>query len=373
MPPSFREISFALLFLALCQQVDAAEYHVTILDSEPSHANGNGIDGEAAVGSDRGNTRTGTPHAVLWPNPSESFINLHPSGFGSSRAFDIYGSTQVGDGFFTGQNYHALLWHGSAESVVDLHPQGFHSSTANAVTEKTQAGAGKLVNNGAYHALLWYGTAESVIDLHVTDYSATYIWDAVGEGQVGWGAFGPANFPEYYHALLWRGTAESVIDLHPTGYITTFANGGGESVQVGYGIHETMPGISHALLWQGTAESVVDLHPAEFRSTNAEAAAGIWQVGRGYQPDNSRPRALAWMGTAESVIDLHSLLEDQTGLAFSQSLAVDVDRNGNVVGWGDSASGRYAIRWTLVPEPTTLLLAAIACLVDCTRKRRIQT
>jgi hypothetical protein len=226
-------------------------------------------------------------------------------------------------------------------------------TTANGVTKTTQAGAGTLERNGAYHALLWQGTAESVVDLHVTDYSATYVWDAVGDGQVGWGAFGPANFPESYHALLWRGTAGSVVDLHPAGYITTFAIGGGESVQAGYGISEIMPDISHALLWHGTAESVVDLHPAGFKGSIAVAAAGIWQVGRGYYPDERQERALAWRGTAESVIDLHSLLEEQTGLEFSQSLAVDVDQYGNVVGWGDTNGGRYAIRWTLVPEPAS--------------------
>jgi hypothetical protein len=112
----------------------------TILPSAPSHANGNGVFGVAAVGSDRGSEPTGGPWAVMWPTPSGSMVSLHPIGYSSSRAHHIYEVMQVGDGSVD-QTYHALLWRGTAESVVDLHPPVFHLTTANAVTETSQAGA----------------------------------------------------------------------------------------------------------------------------------------------------------------------------------------------------------------------------------------
>jgi hypothetical protein len=84
-------------------------------------------------------------------------------------------------------------------------------------------------------------------------------------------------------------------------------------------------------------------------------------VGSGGRIDVPGGRALAWKGSAASVIDLHEILEQQTGVDFDNSLTTDVDVFGNVVGWGEAASGvRYAIRWSIVPEPRGLALLGIA-------------
>lgn len=343
-----------------------ASYQVELLNKAPQGGKAWGVFGSATLGS----LEMPAGQAILWTSPSNTYINLDPSG--KSVAYDIYGSSQVGDGEIADQ-WHALLWHGTAESVVDLHPQGYSKSIANAVTETSQAGAGRTSLNAPYHALLWHGTAESVVDLHNPAYSATYVWDAVGDGQVGWGSFGPANFPTSYHALLWHGTADGVVDLHPPGYRMTMAYGGGEGVQVGYGVIEADPPKSRALMWNGTAESVIELHPSGYLGSSANAAAGDWQVGSGTPSVGQRSHALAWRGTAESVIDLHLILEEQTGIDFLFSLATDVDQYGNVVGWGDTPDYvRHAIRWSIVPEPSACCLISSAAIGIVKYRRRLR-
>jgi hypothetical protein len=354
--PSCAVLLLVTVMLA-SRDVSAAVYQVQLLNEAPLQATGWGIFGNSTLGTDH-------QGAVLWASPSGPPVSLHPTGFISSEGRDIYGTMQVGVGRIAGGEQHALLWAGTAESVVDLHPPGYYLTTASAVSDTAQAGAGRTAVDAPYHALLWRGIAESVVDLHVPIYSGTYVWDAVGDGQVGWGSFGPANFPSSYHALLWYGSADSLVDLHPPGYRMTIARGGGAGVQVGYGVTEDRPTIAHALLWRGTAESVVDLHPAGFEFSSAGAAAGTWQVGIGTRSDVSGDRALAWSGSAESVIDLHERLEEETGISFRFSLTTDVDTFGNVVGWGDSEDGiRYAIRWSIVPEPCSCCLAVSAALI----------
>jgi hypothetical protein len=294
---------------------------------------------------------------------------LHPPGYTGADVNDIDGSTFVGVGRLPSSSDHALLWHGTAESIVDLNPVGFRDSVANAVAGSQQAGAGYPVGDNHYHAILWSGTADSAIDLHPTGFDQSYIWDMTTSTQVGWGIVPPSGAINKYHALLWSGSAATVIDLHPPGFDSTFAYGASEDTQAGYGFGAATGGNAHALLWRGSADSVVDLHPAVFTGSNANDAAGDWQVGDAYGPTTGRgSHAMAWRGSADTAVDLHALLA-QTGLSFSTSLAVGVDDSGNVIGWGDAGGGRYAIRWTLVPEPATWSSSMYAIIVLALRRR----
>ena len=208
-----------------------------------------------------------------------------------------------------------------------------------------------------------------MIDLHPSGLQASYVFGVSGTSQVGWGrgpALGP---PGTYHALLWKSTPSSVVDLHPPGFDVTIANGVSGMTQVGSGFGVATQGDPHALLWYGTATSIIDLHPSGFVNSSAEAAAGIWQVGSGNGPvTGGNDHALVWRGAADTVVDLHSSL-DQTGLSFSLSLATGVNENGDIVGWGDTADGRYAIKWSLVPEPTTQVLLLVGALALLSGRR----
>ncbi|BBO33231.1 hypothetical protein PLANPX_2843 [Lacipirellula parvula] len=346
-----------VLLISACGRLNAATYQVSLLNQSPQQAAAGGLYGDATVGG------LGNPGnaAALWPTPSSPPVSLHPAGFAASSASKIHGNSQVGQGTIAGGETHALLWHSTPESVIDLHPEGYRQSTATDVSESTQVGAGIATGGSAYHALLWSGTSASVVDLHAPSYSQTYAWAADETGQTGWGLVGS---PSTYHALVWHGTAESVVDLHPDSYRLTTAYGGGGTSQVGYGMTKSEPVQAHALLWHGSASSVVNLHPPGFTYTSAQAAAGEWQVGNGALANSNVTRALAWKGSADSVIDLHSILEQQTGLTFYSSVSTDVDECGNVVGIGEvRGQGRFAIRWSLVPEPTSFVIATLGLLI----------
>jgi hypothetical protein len=364
---------FSLAVVFFSPRMSFAEAYVaSILDSGSSmRVTAWGVAGGAQVGQFWVDSFVGPTEAVLWPETSATPISLNPDGFSETAAWNIFGSAQVGDGRGPGTNgeNHALLWHGARESVVDLHPVGFQSSTANGVSDNSQGGAGYPAGDSRSHALLWHGTAESVIDLHPSGFQETYIWDVSGTSQVGWGLGPVAGQPGAYHALLWNGSSSSVVDLHPSGFEFTVANGVSGATQVGSGFGSATSGNSHALLWHGAATSFVDLNPAGLTDSSAEAAAENWQVGNGDGPaTGGQSHALVWSGTADSAVDLHAFL-NQTGLSFSFSLATGVDENGNIVGWGDTANRRYAIKWTLIPEPATLTLLFPATLATFTRRR----
>jgi hypothetical protein len=99
------------------------------------------------------------------------------------------------------------------------------------------------------------------------------------------------------------------------------------------------------LLWNGTAQSVIDLNPPGFYTSTMEAIRVGIQVGSGARDGESHNRALAWRGTRESVVDLHALLP--AGYRMGDSLAKDVDVNGDIVGTAteDVTQQTVAVLW----------------------------
>jgi len=204
-------------------------------------------------------------------------------------------------------------------------------------------------------AVLWYGTADSAVNLHPDNFNTSTAFDVWGPYQVGWGSLAGKD-----HALLWSGSAESVIDLNPTDFITSKAWGVWESKQVGSGRSSQTRSSEHALLWNGSADNYIDLHPDGFVTSQGRTIAGEFQAGSGgvSTPTGSPDHALLWRGSAESATDLHQYLQP-LGLDFYQSYAVGVSEDGTVVGYAytlDSVPNSFAILWTPIPEPSTILL-----------------
>jgi hypothetical protein len=234
-----------------------------------------------------------------------------------------------------------------------LHPIGFDSSSGAGVSGASQVGYAVL--GDIRHALLWNGTATSVVDLHPAGFDGTIALGVSGASQVGFGFSGENGA----HALLWSGSAASVVDLHPPGFDKSFAEGVSGASQVGWGV--TTEGAFHALLWSGSATSAVDLHPAGFNESYAYFLSGAGQVGHGSGlATGGSTHALLWDGSAASTVDLHPYL---TGLdpGFTFSSAYGIDDNGMIVGRAsrDGITG-YAVLWTPIPEPSSLVLLTLA-------------
>ncbi len=279
-----------------------------------------------------------------------SYTDLNPSGFKSSRANGNSGSQQVGYGYSSVSGYyeHALLWSGTASSAVDLNPSGFTSSQANgnSGTQQVGNGSGSATGNNN-HAFLWSGTADSVVDLNPSGFTQSYGFGVAGGQQVGTGYLANENLPI---ALLWFGTAGSVVDLNPNDFTTSSAQRNSGSQQVGYGSGFATGNNYHALLWSGTADSVVDLNPSGFTQSYGFGISGSQQVGFGSgSASGNYKHALLWSGTASSVVDLGSLLSSD----YSSSVALDIDANGNVVGYATYilTGQEHAILWTVAVVP----------------------
>jgi hypothetical protein len=341
----------------------AATYKASLIElAEYESFSAEAIDGNDIFGNGTA-TLFGSVIPILIKGATGEVVNLNPGDDWVSQAADVSGNSQVGSGsgLPTGGNQHALLWHGTPESFVDLNPPGFSNSFAFGVSGNHQVGLGwGDATDGAGHVLLWHGSAESVVDLHPDGFASSQAIDIDGDEIVG--AAAPNDDDFIQHALLWTGLGEGLVELHPPQYYDSVAVAVDQGSQVGTG--SVLGGTRyHALLWQGTAESVVDLHPAAgFQDTFASGVAGALQVGfGGIAVENGPPEyhALVWSGSAESVVDLHLLLSD-LGPAFYESLAIDVNDAGVIVGVARAGDRSYGVIWTPVPEPASIAMLLLA-------------
>src|SRR5436190_850983 len=191
----------------------AQNYNVLIL-TPPAGFNetaGDGIRGSQRVGAARISDAPypEQTHAFLWKG--NLAIDLNPSGYMYSRAYDTDGVHQVGWGNFSlsSRPYRALLWYGTRESVVDLSPANFTLSFARGVRNGYQVGYGQNYDDQGSlttpHALVWHGTAASAVDLGAGGViNDTNGFQHVGEGDGGY----------YLHAFVWTGTQLGGLDLH---------------------------------------------------------------------------------------------------------------------------------------------------------------
>jgi hypothetical protein len=353
----YSSVAAAVMLLASSSHVKA-DY--IAIDLTPSSGFSNfcgafGVGGSEQVGRGSGSATGNNYHALLWSGSAASIVDLNPPGFSYSQFAATNGSQHVGWGYSptTGAADQALLWTGTATSAVNLNPSGFSNSYALGISGSQQVGHGfGSPTHSSDHALLWSGTAASVVDLNPTNfYSYSSVAYATnGSQQVG--CFNTSSGGKTY-AVLWSGTADSPVNLNPSGFTSSCAYGIGGSQQVGNGN-------GHALLWYGTVESVVDLNPNGFSSSLAEATNGFQQVGYASGPVTGYQfHALLWSGSPDSAVDLHQYLPG----GFTNSRALGIDAQGNIVGRATAASGNsHAILWQVIPEPSTFALFSVAVL-----------
>ena len=104
------------------------------------------------------------------------FIDLHPTGFARSEAFDVDGAIQVGhvsSSEFSGGPKRAALWSGTAASFVDMNPAGAGRSTLRGADGGYQVGSAAFSGNSD-NAGIWSGTPDSFVNLHSLLTPSTY-------------------------------------------------------------------------------------------------------------------------------------------------------------------------------------------------------
>lgn len=256
------------------------------------------------------------------------------------------------------------MWTGSANSWVDLHPSGYSESEAYAVSDGSQGGTGISTTTNYGHALLWHGTAQSAADLNPAAYLESDIQDVQGNNQVGEG-YG-SDFVS--HALLWHGTADSATELDKSGFDSSEASSIDGNNIVGRGF---VGGEFHAVVWRDFGIHSTDIHVNGWLSSQAVSIAGSSIAGSAY--DGNVNHAFVWTNLGENAVDLESALDGLTlngnALNLIGSQAFQVDANGDIVGVGyDASFHNYAIEWSPVPEPASIVVLGFAFLVVVRRR-----
>jgi hypothetical protein len=170
------------------------------------------------------------------------------------------------------------LWHGTAESFIDLNPQGYFTSRAFGVSSETQVGIGyttktrevpggggrnltgegqRTITEDTRHALLWRGLPESVVDLHPTGFADSVAWAVEGQRQVGEvHPYEPdaGGMLRTRRAALWTGSADSFVDLHAflAGLGPTFRESGAKAIAANgniFGGANDIHGNAYAIMW----------------------------------------------------------------------------------------------------------------------------
>lgn len=329
-----------------------------------------------------GNNNTGTNEGVLWTSAGKTSLGPTGEAYGDSEVVATDGQMQVGDVEQIGVGHQALVWSGTASSVVDINPTnltGFTNAYAHEISGTQVVGYGggtATVGPDAFHALLWTTVAaSSAVDLNPSQlgFTASQAFATNGSQQVGVAAADFGDLDSNGDAILWQSTASSAVNLNPSGFSESIADNIGGGQEVGYGLWK---GETDAIVWSGTAASAIDLSPTNlsgYTLSEALATNGSQQVGYGNLDTGTEPEALAWSGTANSAVNLQDLLP--AGGTWTDSVAQSIDSSGNIFGYADGTfdgvSGTYAVEWTPVPEPTSLILMAIGSSILMRRRSAV--
>jgi hypothetical protein len=203
------------------------------------------------------------PHAAMWDTASGTVHDLHlgdldPSGYAYSVASAIAGPL-AGDGPFhlvVGWSEkqgldRAMMWtfyDARYVHAIDVHPSGYDSSRAYGASSEWVVGMGSPASSGSQHALR-FDASGNATDLNPAWSSYSAALGAGEAGIVGYAGSGPSG----RRALYWKAAdPNEVTDLHqflPADYIASHAvalNGAGRIV----GTATRPDGKRHAVLWR---------------------------------------------------------------------------------------------------------------------------
>lgn len=319
----------AILVAAIAVTAVQAQSYVAQEVSTGGFANAisNGI-----VGGSFGN------HAAIWNGTG--IVDVNPAGATFSAIYGRSGNISVGYAGTAALAQGPVIWNGTTPTPLPVPfayvaGRGIDTDGAQIVGYGTEGNPER--GAGAQHALLWNIATGGVVDL-----GKNMQINGVGGGQQAGGRFGSGGVT----AGFWSGTANSFVSLHPRFADVSVASDCGSGIQVGYyGVDirvrvEAKPRdirFYSAGYWSGNADSFTYL-PSDYRHSFALGITGDTIVGYGNTTDAiGYPRyshAVAWVGPNHDYVDLHALLPAD----MISSRALGVDENGNIVGWGVTAS-----------------------------------
>jgi probable HAF family extracellular repeat protein len=321
-------------------------------------------------------------HAFLWtptvPNgTSGSQIDLgdFPGGLFEAEAFGINASGQVVGYSNVAQGGHAFLWspttpNGTTGSMVDLGllPNA-NSSIGFGINGRGQVAGYSVVMSQGPRAFLWTpsvtnGSSGTMIDLGaLSGGNGTSEATAINNlGQIA----GFSQAPSTTHAVLWSppnaNGVRMLTDISPIpsgNGVFSFPDGMNE---LGYlAGHSTGGSGSHGILWVPTTPNASVGTSVELGAIGSEVV-GVSNIGDAVGFSGNVARIWPHEG---GIIDLNTLLDPITGSGWQLAVAVGINDQGQITGYGTHSGVPASFLLTPVPEPSgaAILIVGISVLV----------
>jgi probable HAF family extracellular repeat protein len=323
-------------------------------------------------------------------------VQYSVTDLGSGYAFDINNVGQVTGYTIVNSNSHAFLWQNGSGMQV-LGTLGGYMSWGMGVNDSGTVAGYSYNSSNIEHAFLWQsGTA-------MQDLGAGYGFGINNSGQVVGEFIYTGNRP---HAFLWRNGSgmQDIGTLGGGGSVAHAINNHGQVVGEATTANDT---VSHAFLWQ-SGSPMQDLGTFEGKNTVATDVndlglvvgyngstvthhAFLWQNDKGMQSLGVLPGGFnasyahgvndngeivgdcymvdqysrdsnyhAFIYSNETMTDLNSLITPSLGWTLNVVCAINNSRQ--IVGYGTIGGQTHAFLLTPIPEPSTLILFAVAAI-----------
>jgi probable HAF family extracellular repeat protein len=263
---------------------------------------------------------------------------------GGVRGFGINGSGQV-----TGlAAQHAFLYTNGVRK--DLGTLGGSTSEGTAINDSGQVAGYSDLPNNTQHAFLYSGG--SMHDLGTLGGTDSSAFGVNASGQVTGRAITTGNTA--YHAFLYSGGVMSDLSAPGDTFSVGFAINASAQVT---GYNTLGDGAQHAFLYSGGV--MKDLGTLGGSTSAGLAINDIGQVvGDAFVPNDPHSHAFLYSGGA--MVDLNSLISPTSGWFLEQ--AMGINSGGQITGYGLMAGkgGDRAFLLTPVPEPSSIILLALA-------------
>ncbi len=291
-------------------------------------------------------------HAFLWENGVMTDLNAADASEGGALGINNLGRIVGWVQTPAGQS-HACLWNGLA--MTDLGTLGGDRSEAWGINDSGQVTGFSLDANGIDHGFLWEN--DLMTNLGTLD-GGTYSFalDINDSAQVvGYGN----TATEHGHAFVWEGGL--MTDLE--GLMSAHAiNNLGQVV----GWSKTPGDETHSFLWDAGDATDLGALPGRPESWPWDVNDRGQVVGFSWPPQGSDSTRLAFLWQDGVMTDLNDLISSQTGWILQEARAIN--NQGLIVGSGRIGDETHAFLLTPIPEPSALLLAALAALALLLRR-----